>query len=82
MNDVRQRLPGPAAELGPKVFATADEDYVRLERGSRCRYVPARSVRDELARNVHRPEEAGIEVVSTRVVQQAAEPWTPVRSTN
>jgi small-conductance mechanosensitive channel len=80
MREVRSRFPGPATEVEPRVFVSADEDYMRLA----ARFVvptrSARSVVDEITRSVHtRLEAAGVEVVSTDVVQQAQENWEPVR---
>lgn len=40
----------------------------------------ARSAKDDIIRRIHsRLEEAGVEVVATRVVQQARDVWEPVR---
>jgi small-conductance mechanosensitive channel len=79
MDEVRRRFPVPAAEVIPRVFAAADEAYVRLA----VRFVvpirTARQVKDELTRASHRRlEQAGIEVVSPDVIQQAAGLWSPV----
>ncbi|MEQ8718342.1 MAG: mechanosensitive ion channel [Acidimicrobiales bacterium] len=81
MREVRSRFPVPATEVEPRVFVSADEDYMRLA----ARFVvptrSARSVIDEITRSVHtRLEDAGVEVVSTDVVQQAQETWEPVRA--
>lgn len=79
MEEVRKRFPVPAGEVEPRVFATADESHLRLS----ARFVVptrgARSVIDEITRRVHdRLEAAGIEVLSTQVVQAAADEWYPV----
>jgi len=79
MTDVRRRFPVPAAEVEPRVFASADEDFMRLA----VRFVvpirSARSVKDDVTRRIHSSlAEAGIEVVGTSVVQQAADDWKPV----
>jgi len=79
MTDVRRRFPVPAAEVEPRVFASADEGYMRLA----VRFVvpirSARSVKDDVVRRIHSSlEGAGIEVVATSVVQTAAHPWQPV----
>lgn len=76
---VRRRFPVPETEVEPRVFTSADADFMRLA----VRFVVpirnARSVKDELVRRIHsRLEEAGIEVVGTQVVQQARERWEPV----
>ncbi|MDX1691202.1 MAG: mechanosensitive ion channel [Acidimicrobiia bacterium] len=79
MAEVRRRFPVPATDVEPRVFVRTDEDYVRLS----VRFVVpirnARALEDTLNRRVHqRLEEAGIEVVGTTVVQEAAEPWEPI----
>ena len=79
MEAVRHRFPVPETELEPRVFASADEDYMRLA----VRFVVpiriARSAKDDIIRRIHsRLEDAGVEVVSTSVVQQASEVWHPV----
>ncbi|MEZ5247167.1 MAG: mechanosensitive ion channel [Acidimicrobiales bacterium] len=79
MSDVRRRFPVPAAEVEPKVFASADTDYMRLA----VRFVVpirnARTVKDDVTRRIHTSlERAGIEIVSTSVVQNAADDWKPV----
>ncbi|MEZ5279144.1 MAG: mechanosensitive ion channel [Acidimicrobiales bacterium] len=79
MEAVRHRFPVPETELEPRVFASADEDYMRLA----VRFVvpirSARSAKDDIIRRIHsRLEDAGVEVVSTSVVQQASEVWYPV----
>ena len=80
MEDVRRRFPVPATEVEPRVFASADEGYMRLAARFVVPIRTARSVKDEFARTVHRElEETGIEVVSTTVVQNAADDWRPVR---
>lgn len=80
MEVVRKRFPVPETELEPRVFASADENYMRLA----VRFVvptrSARSVKDGIIRRIHtRLEQAGVEVVSTTVVQQARDEWEPVR---
>lgn len=82
MRDVRQRFPVPPAEVEPRVFATADENYMRLA----VRFVVpirnARSVKDEVFRSIHSGlAAAGIEVISSSVVQNARQPWDPVAPT-
>jgi small-conductance mechanosensitive channel len=79
MEQVRRKFPVPAAEVLPRVYATADETYVRLA----VRFVvpirTARQVKDELVtRAQSRLAEAGIEVVSPSVIQQAEGTWRPV----
>lgn len=79
MQEVRRRFPVPAAEVEPKVFASADESYMRLA----VRFVvpirSARSAKDELIREIHLALAAeGIEVVGTQVVQTAEREWAPV----
>jgi small-conductance mechanosensitive channel len=76
---VRRRFPVPTAEVEPRVFATADENYMRLA----VRFVvpirSARSVKDQVIRNMHSSlEAAGIEVVATTVIQDSNQPWEPV----
>jgi len=79
MEEVRRRFPVPAAEVLPRVFAAADETYIRLA----VRFVvpirTARQMKDDLTRAAHdRLQAAGIEIVSPDVIQQAERPWTPV----
>ncbi len=79
MEEVRRRFPVPAAEVLPRVYAIADETHVRLA----VRFVvpirTARQVKDRLIRAAYGSlAAAGIEVVSTNVVQSAAELWRPV----
>lgn len=83
MNETRRRFPVPATEVEPLVFAEADEDYMRLYARFVVPIRTTRTVRDEFTRSVHqRFATEGIEVVSTNVVQQAAEPWEPITATN
>lgn len=79
MTDVRRRFPVPAAEVEPKVFASADEGYMRLA----VRFVvpirSARTVKDDVIRRIHSSlEDAGIEIVATSVIQTASNEWQPV----
>ncbi len=79
MADVRRRFPVPAAEVEPRVFASADEDYMRLA----VRFVvpirSARSVKDDVIRQIHSSlEDAGIEIIATSVIQQSTNDWQPV----
>ena len=79
MTDVRRRFPVPAAEVEPRVFASADEGYRRLA----VRFVvpirSARSVKDDVIRQIHSSlDAAGIEIVATSVVQTATNEWQPV----
>lgn len=79
MDGVRRRFPVPETELEPRVFASADENYVRLA----VRFVvpirAARSAKDDIIRRIHnRLEASGVEVVATQVVQQARDDWEPV----
>lgn len=79
MADVRRRFPVPATEVEPEVFVSIDEDYVRLAARFVVPIRAARSVEDQLIRRIYLElEEAGIEIVSTRVIQNATEPWEPV----
>ena len=79
MEETRRRFPVPATEVEPLVFAEADEDYMRLYARFVVPIRTTRSVRDEFTRSVHQRLAAeGIEVVSTNVVQQAAEAWHPI----
>jgi small-conductance mechanosensitive channel len=83
MNDVRRRFPVPAAEVEPRVFASADADFMRLA----VRFVvpirSARSVMDDVTRRIHSSlENAGIEIIATSVIQNAANDWQPVAPTN
>ncbi|MBK5266643.1 MAG: hypothetical protein JJE47_04345 [Acidimicrobiia bacterium] len=83
MNDVRRRFPVPAAEVEPRVFAAADTDFMRLA----VRFVvpirSARSVKDDLTRRIHSSlENAGIEIIATSVIQNAADDWQPVAWSN
>ena len=82
MIDVRRRFSVPAAEVEPRVFASADEGYMRLA----VRFVvpirSARSVKDDVIRRIHSSlEDAGIEIVATSVVQTARNEWRPVSPT-
>ncbi len=82
MAAVRQRFPVPETEVEPRVFASADETYMRLA----VRFVvpvrSARSVKDEITRRIHRRlEAAGVEVVATQVIQHAATVWHPIEPT-
>lgn len=82
MDAVRQRFPVPETEVEPRVFASADETYMRLA----VRFVvpvrTARSVKDDITRRIHhRLEAAGVEVVATQVVQHADTIWEPVKPT-
>ncbi|MFW2513990.1 mechanosensitive ion channel family protein [Demequina sp. SO4-13] len=82
MDEVRERFPVPDTEVEPKVFASADETYMRLA----VRFVvpvrTARSVKDEITRRIHRRlAEAGVEIVATQVVQQARTLWEPIERT-
>lgn len=82
MAAVRQRFPVPDTEVEPRVFASADETYMRLA----VRFVvpvrSARTVKDEITRRIQRRlEEAGVEVVATQVFQQARTIWEPVKPT-
>jgi small-conductance mechanosensitive channel len=79
MSDVRRRFPVPAAEVEPRVFASADSDFMRLA----VRFVvpirSARTVKDDVTRRIHSSlERAGIEIIATSVVQNAADDWSPV----
>jgi len=79
IDEVRKRFPVPTAEVVPRVYASADETYVRLA----VRFVvpirTARQVKDGLVRRAHdRLEEAGIEVVSPQVIQSARAEWVPI----
>ena len=79
MADVRRRFPVPAAEVEPRVFASADDDYMRLA----VRFVvpirSARSVKDDVIRQIHSSlEDAGIEIIATSVIQQSMNDWQPV----
>ncbi|MCB2412414.1 mechanosensitive ion channel family protein [Demequina sp. TTPB684] len=81
MATVRQRFPVPDTEVEPRVFAAADETYMRLA----VRFVvpvrSARTVKDQITRRIHRRlEAAGVEVVATQVVQQAATVWEPIEA--
>ncbi|MEX1271961.1 MAG: hypothetical protein WEB55_05890, partial [Acidimicrobiia bacterium] len=77
------RFPVPATEVEPLVFAEADTDYMRLYARFVVPIRTTRTVRDEFTRSVHQRFAAeGIEVISTSVVQQAAEPWTPITPSN
>ncbi len=83
MDAVRQRFPVPDTEVEPRVFASADETYMRLA----VRFVvpirSARSVKDDITRRIHgRLEAAGVEVVATQVVQHARTTWDPVEPTS
>ena len=83
MADVRRRFPVPAAEVEPRVFASADEGYMRLA----VRFVvpirSARSVKDGVIRQIHSSlEDAGIEVVATSVIQTATNDWQPVSASD
>lgn len=79
MAEVRRRFPVPAAEVEPRVFASADEGYMRLALRFVVPIRSARSVKDDVIRRVHTSlADAGIEVVATAVVQQAASDWEPV----
>ncbi|MGK2958295.1 MAG: mechanosensitive ion channel domain-containing protein [Acidimicrobiales bacterium] len=83
MNDVRRRFPVPAAEVEPRVFASADADFMRLA----VRFVvpirSARSVMDDVTRRIHSSlENAGIEIIATSVIQNAADDWQPVAPSN
>lgn len=80
MREVRRHFPVPAAEVEPRVFASADTAYMRLS----VRFVvpirSARTVKDEVTRRIHSSlEDAGIEIIATSVVQAAADAWEPVR---
>lgn len=82
MDAVRQRFPVPETEVEPRVFASADETYIRLA----VRFVvpirSARSVKDDITRRIHRRlEAAGVEVVATQVIQHAHTTWEPVEPT-
>lgn len=82
MNEVRRRFPVPVAEVEPRVFASADENFMRLA----VRFVvpirSARSVKDDIIRRIHASlESAGVEVVATTIVQNAEEDWQPVAPT-
>lgn len=79
METVRKRFPVPDTEVEPKVFASADETYMRLA----VRFVvpvrTARTVKDAITRRIHRRlADAGVEVVATQVVQQARTLWEPI----
>lgn len=79
MADVRRRLPVPATEVEPRVFASADEGYMRLA----VRFVvpirSARSAKDDVIRQIHSSlEDAGIEIIATSVIQQFTNDWQPV----
>lgn len=79
MAAVRRRFPVPETELEPRVFASADETYMRLA----VRFVvpirSARSVKDDIVRRIHTSlEAAGVEVVATQIVQNARDGWSPV----
>ena len=83
MDAVRQRFPVPDTEVEPRVFASADETYMRLA----VRFVvpirSARSVKDDITRRIHgRLEAAGVEVVATQVIQHAGTTWEPVEPTS
>ncbi|MEX2278871.1 MAG: mechanosensitive ion channel domain-containing protein, partial [Acidimicrobiia bacterium] len=79
MEETRRRFPVPATEVEPLVFVEADEEYMRLAARFVVPIRSTRSVRNEITRRVYeRLAAEGIEVVSTQVVQQAAEPWKPV----
>lgn len=82
MDAVRQRFPVPETEVEPRVFASADETYMRLA----VRFVvpvrSARSVKDDITRRIHhRLEAAGVEVVATHVLQKARTIWEPIEPT-
>lgn len=82
MDAVRRRFPVPQTEVEPRVFASADETYIRLA----VRFVvpvrSARSVKDDITRRIHaRLEAAGVEIVATQVVQHARTDWEPVEPT-
>ncbi|MDZ7676250.1 MAG: mechanosensitive ion channel [Acidimicrobiales bacterium] len=82
MEAVRRRFPVPMTEVEPRVFASADEDYMRLA----VRFVvpvrSARSVKDDVTRRIHdRLAAAGVEVVATQVIQHARTDWEPVEPT-
>ena len=71
MREVQRRFPVPDTEVAPRVFARADEDYVRLS----ARFVvptrTARTIKDAIYRAVvDRLAEADIEVVARTVVEQ------------
>ena len=79
MDDVRRRFPVPVAEVEPRVFASADTDFMRLA----VRFVvpirSARSVKDDVMRRIHsKLEDAGVEIIATSVIQNAADDWQPV----
>jgi len=79
MEQIRRRFPVPAAEVLPRVYTSSDESYVRLA----VRFVvpirTARQVKDDLEkRALTRLAEAGIELISPSVIQQAAGTWRPV----
>lgn len=83
MEETRRRFPVPATEVEPLVFAEADEDYMRLYARFVVPIRTTRTVRDSFTRRVHERFAAeGIEVVSTSVVQQAAESWKPITPHN
>ena len=79
MNDVRRRFPVPAAEVEPRVFASADTDFMRLAVRFVVPICSARSVKDDVTRRIHSSlENAGIEMIATSVIQNAADDWQPV----
>lgn len=79
MNEARRRFPVPMAEVEPRVFASADQNFMRLA----VRFVvpirSARSVKDDMIRRIHTSlQSAGVEIISTSVVQAAATDWQPI----
>lgn len=79
MKDVRRRFPVPAAEVEPRVFASADENFMRLA----VRFVVpirnARSVKDDVIRRIHTSlASTGVEIIATTVIQNAETAWEPV----
>ncbi|MFT6942036.1 MAG: small-conductance mechanosensitive channel [Nitriliruptoraceae bacterium] len=79
MDEVRRRFPVPAAEVTPRVFASADESFMRLV----VRFVVpirnARPVKDAVTRRIYSGlERAGVEIVATSVIQTSEAAWQPV----
>lgn len=82
MAAVWRRFPVPQTEAESRVFASADENHMRLAMRFVVPVRSARSVKDDITRHIHRRlEEAGIEIVATQVVQQAHTTWEPVEPT-
>ncbi len=83
MAGIRRRFPVPMAEVEPRVFVSTDADYTRLSVRFVVSIRNARSAKDEIVRHMLTAfDEAGIEIVSTQVIQNAAMPWYPVGPTD